>query len=100
MVKKIIKWIGSILVLIAGAITIFAPKSAKKKKEIKKQIEELDKEIKTLKDKNNGIKETLKNKKKILEELDDKKKNFKSKNISVKEASQFLKDFAKKNKDK
>jgi len=97
---KFLKWLMGILAGIIGIITILFGNrgNIQKKKEIKDQIKDLDKEIDNIKDENNAVKKSLENKKKALEEMEKQKTNFKPKNVGAKEADKYIRDLLKKRK--
>jgi septal ring factor EnvC (AmiA/AmiB activator) len=98
---KILKWIVGLFAAIGGILAIMLVPGGSKRKKIKaldQKIKEVDEEIKNTDKKQKTLQKTLKSKKKALEEIKEKK--YEKKNVSTKEASDFLKKFANKKREK
>jgi len=96
---KIFKWIFALIAGIGGILAMMLVPPGNKRKKIKAldaKIKEVDKDLKKKENQQKNLQKTLKSKKKALEEIKEKK--YKKKDVSTKEASDFLKNFA--NKDK
>ena len=96
---KILKWIIGLIAGIGGILAIMLVPAGNRRKKIKaldKKIKEVDKELEKKENQQKSLQKTLKSKKKALKEIKEKK--YKKKDVSTKEASDFLKNFA--NKDK
>ena len=100
--KKVWKYIVGFFTFLGSVLTLFLlnSKKAKKVKEIKGKIKDVEKkvddvktEIKSAEKKGKEIKKSIKSKKEDLKKIKNKK--FKKKDVSLKDASNFLKKYSK-----
>ena len=98
---KIFKWILGLFAAIGGILAIMLVPGGSKRKKIKAldaKIKEVDESLKNTGKEQEATRKTLESKKKALEEIKEEK--YVKKNVSTKEASDYLKKYSKKKREK